>query len=187
MNNSNIPISIYWTLLKYNDWNLHVAATDRGLCFVGSCNQPIDELIQWAQVRYPGTKMKQDNSKLNPYIQELTEYLQGERKTFSMPRDTHGTDFQTAVWNALGEIPYGVTKSYSDIAKHIHKPASVRAVGAAIGANPLLITIPCHRVIGKNGALTGYRGGLEMKINLLELEQLYPLDGEEDQHLICNA
>jgi methylated-DNA-[protein]-cysteine S-methyltransferase len=74
------------------------------------------------------------------------------------------------VWNALCEIPYGQTQSYSDIANYIAKPASVRAVGTAIGANPVLISVPCHRVIGKNGSLTGYRGGLDMKTKLLQLE-----------------
>ena len=73
--------------------------------------------------------------------------------------DYKGTSFQMAVWNALCQIPYGQTFTYSDIANQIGKPAAVRAVGAAIGANPLLITVPCHRVIGKSGALTGYRGG----------------------------
>jgi len=76
------------------------------------------------------------------------------------------------VWKALNEIPYGQTKTYSDIAHSINKPAAVRAVGAAIGANPILLAVPCHRIVGKNGTLTGYRGGLEMKKKLLELEKL---------------
>ena len=98
-------------------------------------------------------------------------YLEGKRKIFTVPFDFNGTAFQLAVWNALCEIPYGQTKSYSDIANYINKPAAVRAVGAAIGANPVLITVPCHRVVGKNGSLTGYRGGLEMKTQLLDLER----------------
>jgi methylated-DNA-[protein]-cysteine S-methyltransferase len=101
----------------------------------------------------------------------LTQYLQGKRKDFSLPFDYHGTTFQLAVWNALCKIPYGKTQSYSDFANYIQKPVSVRAVGTAIGANPILISVPCHRVIGKNGSLTGYRGGLEMKTKLLQLEQ----------------
>ena len=99
------------------------------------------------------------------------EYLEGKRKDFTLSFDYNGTAFQQAVWKALCEIPYGQTKSYSDVANHINKPAAVRAVGAAIGKNPILITVFCHRVIGKDGSLTGFRGGLEMKKQLLELEQ----------------
>lgn len=162
---------IYWTQLNERDWTLHLAATEKGLCFVGSHNQAIDELIDWAQTRHPESTLIRNDERLRPYVQDLLEYLRGERIEFSKPTDVRGTAFQMAVWDALNEIPYGSTKSYSDIAQHIQKPSSVRAVGTAIGANPLLITIPCHRVIGKNGSLTGYRGGLEMKIRLLELEK----------------
>ena len=162
--------TIYWTLLLQEGWKLFVAATDKGLCFVGSQNKPFDELNEWAEKHYPGSPLVEDEEKLQPYVRELAEYFAGTRKTFSIKSDFKGTPFQVAVWNALCEIPYGVTKTYSDIAEHIQKPAAVRAVGAAIGANPVMITIPCHRVIGKNGKLTGFRGGLEMKKLLLELE-----------------
>ena len=97
--------------------------------------------------------------------------MKGKEQTFTVSFDYKGTAFQLAVWNALCEIPYGQTTSYSDIANSINKPTAVRAVGAAIGANPVLITVPCHRVVGKNGSLTGYRGGLEMKTQLLDLEK----------------
>ena len=113
----------------------------------------------------------ENNEILRPYSVELSEYLQGQRQHFSLPVALEGTSFQKEVWDALCAIPYGKTCSYSDIANHIQRPAAVRAVGTAIGANPLLITVPCHRVIGKNGTLTGYRGGLEMKTKLLELER----------------
>lgn len=99
------------------------------------------------------------------YAEQLQAYLNGKRTHFSFPVDLAGTPFQLAVWKALSEIPYGSTCSYSDIAEHIEKQAAVRAVGAAIGANPLLMVVPCHRVIGKSGQLTGYRGGLDMKKN----------------------
>jgi methylated-DNA-[protein]-cysteine S-methyltransferase len=162
---------IYWTLLTYGEWNMHIAATSEGLCYVGSQNRPIDEVVQWAHIRFPGSTLIRDDEKLQPYAAELIEYLQGSRIRFTVPFDFHGTPFQLAVWNALCDIPYGQTKSYSEIASQIQKPAAVRAVGAAIGANPILITVPCHRVIGKNGALTGYRGGMDMKTRLLQLER----------------
>ncbi|HEY2492812.1 MAG TPA: methylated-DNA--[protein]-cysteine S-methyltransferase [Paenibacillus sp.] len=168
---NNTNSLIYWTLLTHEDWNMYIAATSAGLCFIGSQNHPFEEMTHWAKSRFPGSTFSQDDEKLQPYAAELIEYLQGTRKSFTAPFDFHGTPFQLAVWNALCSIPYGQTKSYSDIANQIQKPAAVRAVGTAIGANPVLITVPCHRVIGKNGALTGYRGGIDMKTKLLALEQ----------------
>lgn len=164
-------VVIYWTLFLFGEWKLYIAATEKGLCYIGSQNQPFEELNTWANHRYPDITLVRDHEQLQPYVCELVDYFQGKLKKFTVPYDLVGTPFQTAVWNALCEIPFGETRSYSDIADQIKKPAAVRAVGAAIGANPVLITVPCHRVIGKNGALTGYRGGLEMKTKLLELEQ----------------
>ncbi|TXK80656.1 methylated-DNA--[protein]-cysteine S-methyltransferase [Paenibacillus sp. N3.4] len=174
-NNINSPI--YWTQLSHVDWNIIVAATSNGLCYVGSQNMPMDELADWAKAHFPGCTLIEDGGELQPYANELIEYFQGKRKSFTIPFDFHGTTFQLDVWKALCEIPYGQTKSYSDIANQIQKPSAVRAVGSAIGANPVLITVPCHRVIGKNGALTGYRGGIEMKTKLLELEHNNALMG----------
>jgi len=168
-NNANNK-TIYWSLLNYKGWKMYLAATDKGLCFVGSQNKPFDEVTNWAEKAFPGSAFEENPGKLQPYADQITEYLDGVRKSFSIPFDYNGTEFQQAVWRALCEIPYGETKSYSDIAHHIQKPAAVRAVGAAIGKNPVLITVPCHRVVGKDGSLTGFRGGLEMKKQLLILE-----------------
>lgn len=168
---TNNKTTLYWALLTFEDWHFYIASTSKGLVYVSSQNSAFEELIEWAKKRFPGSPLIEDNKKLEPYMVELIQYLQGKRKTFTMPFDYIGTPFQIAVWNALCDIPYGQTKSYSEIANAINKPAAVRAVGTAIGANPVLITVPCHRVIGKNGSLTGYRGGLEMKTQLLELEK----------------
>ncbi|WP_199427049.1 methylated-DNA--[protein]-cysteine S-methyltransferase [Thermaerobacillus caldiproteolyticus] len=165
-------LTVYWTLFMYEQWQMHIAATSNGLCYVGSPNKPFEELANWVTKRFPNSVLVQDDEKLQPYTVELAEYFQGKRKTFTIPVDLYGTPFQLSVWNALCEIPHGQTQSYSEIANHIQKPTSVRAVGTAIGANPVLIVVPCHRVIGKNGTLTGYRGGLEMKKRLLQLERL---------------
>lgn len=150
---------------------MYMAATSKGLCYVGSQNKPFVELSDWAEKRFPGSSLIEDDENLKPFITELIEYFEGKRQCFNIPFEYNGTEFQLAVWNALCEIPYGETKSYSDIANQINKPSAVRAVGAAIGANPVLITVPCHRVVGKNGKLTGYRGGLEMKTKLLNIER----------------
>ncbi|MBD2868680.1 methylated-DNA--[protein]-cysteine S-methyltransferase [Paenibacillus arenilitoris] len=162
---------IYWSLLAREGWSLHMAATPEGLCFVGSQNKPFDELRDWAARRFPGGSLVRDDGRLEPYATELAEYLQGKRQSFTVPFDCGGTAFQLAVWNALRCIPYGEVRTYSDIAEQIDKPSAARAVGAAIGANPVLITVPCHRVVGKDGTMTGYRGGLPMKKRLLQLER----------------
>lgn len=101
---------------------------------------------------------------------QLEEYFAGNRKAFSIPLHPVGTDFQLRVWNALLNIPYGATMSYSQIAAGIGRPEAVRAVAGAIGANGISILIPCHRIIGSNRSLTGYAGGLEAKRMLLEIE-----------------
>jgi len=102
--------------------------------------------------------------------QQLAEYFAGKRRCFELPLDFVGTDFQKKVWQALVAIPFGETRSYSQIAREIGHPLAVRAVGAANGRNPLSIIAPCHRVIGANGKLTGFAGGLEIKAFLLALE-----------------
>ncbi|MFT5710269.1 MAG: methylated-DNA-[protein]-cysteine S-methyltransferase [Halioglobus sp.] len=101
---------------------------------------------------------------------QLIEYFAGERKTFKLPLNAGGTIFQIEVWSALADIPFGELRSYSDIAIAIDRPKAVRAVGAANGRNPLPIIVPCHRVIGSNGSLTGFAGGIPLKTKLLELE-----------------
>lgn len=102
---------------------------------------------------------------------QLTEYENGKRKVFELPLHLIGTDFQKQVWNALLEIPYGETRSYQEIAIRIGKPKALRAVGGACNRNPIGIIVPCHRVIGKNGSLTGYAGGLSYKELLLKHEK----------------
>ncbi|MDR1730101.1 MAG: methylated-DNA--[protein]-cysteine S-methyltransferase [Prevotellaceae bacterium] len=102
---------------------------------------------------------------------ELEEYFNGKRKSFEVPLKPSGTSFQQSVWKALQEIPYGETRSYKQIAEMIGKPAACRAVGMANNRNPIPIVIPCHRVVGTNGDLTGYAGGLDIKRKLLEIEK----------------
>jgi len=103
---------------------------------------------------------------------QLGEYFAGKRKIFDIPINPQGTKFQLCVWNALNDIPYGETRSYKDIATATGNPKACRAVGLANNKNPIWIIIPCHRVIGANGTLTGYGGGLEIKQKLLDLEKI---------------
>jgi methylated-DNA-[protein]-cysteine S-methyltransferase len=117
-------------------------------------------------------------SAVHPVLSEterqLREYFGGERKTFDLPLDFHGTDFQKMAWSALLTIPYGETRTYAQMAQLIGRPTAVRAIGAANGRNPISIVAPCHRVIGSNGTLTGFGGGLENKAKLLALESAQP-------------
>ncbi|MFE6135664.1 methylated-DNA--[protein]-cysteine S-methyltransferase [Bacillus sp. NPDC057893] len=164
--------SLYWMLLTHENWRLHIAATENGLCFIGSQDENFEELNVWARKKLPQHILTRNPYYLQTYTKEIIEYLENKRETFTLPIDAYGTEFQLSVWNTIREIPYGKTYSYSEIAEKTQKPTAVRAVASAIAANPLLITIPCHRVIGKDGKLTGFRGGLEMKEELLTLEKL---------------
>jgi len=120
----------------------------------------------------PGEELMPDNSILQNAARQINEYLQGTRKTFDVPLTVIGTDFQKRVWEIIRKIPYGQTLSYGDIARHLGGTGKARAVGGAAHANPLPLVIPCHRVIGTNGSLTGFGGGLYLKKKLLELEKM---------------
>ncbi len=125
--------------------------------------------IKWIEF----SNQKEVKIDMNNDIQkQFTEYELGLRKTFDLPLHAVGTEFQKKVWDALLEIPYGETRSYQEIAIRIGNPKAVRAVGGACNRNPIGIIVPCHRVVGKNGSLTGYAGGLSYKKLLLEHEKM---------------
>jgi methylated-DNA-[protein]-cysteine S-methyltransferase len=121
-------------------------------------------------VRGPRPEWREDRLGFADVVAQLSEYFAGRRREFELPLDPVGTEFQQRTWSALRRIPYGVTASYGDIARAIGKPTAVRAVGAANGRNPLPIVIPCHRVIGSDGSLTGFGGGTDVKRALLRIE-----------------
>ena len=104
-------------------------------------------------------------------VAQISDYLSGERSVFDVPLDLVGTEFQVDVWHALSVIPYGETRSYGELASELGKPGAARAVGAATGRNPVSIIIPCHRLVGSSGKLTGFAGGMDAKRWLLEHEQ----------------
>ncbi|RCK69468.1 methylated-DNA--[protein]-cysteine S-methyltransferase [Desertihabitans brevis] len=111
-----------------------------------------------------------DDAALAPARDQLAEYFAGERTVFDLPLAPQGSPFERRVWAELQQIPYGRTRSYGELARALGRPRAAQAVGAANGRNPVAIVIPCHRVVGADGALTGYAGGLERKRQLLELE-----------------
>lgn len=124
------------------------------------------------------TGAREDAGVFGEILMQLEEYFEGERVTFALRLGPRGTPFQREVWRALSSIPYGDTTTYAELASSIGRPRAVRAVGAANGRNPLSIVVPCHRVIGQGGALTGYAGGVENKRILLELESRRARDAE---------
>lgn len=148
--------------------DITIAATDTGLAglwFSGQKHLP-PELATAST--WPS---RADHPVLKQVSQQLAEYFSGARAVFDLPLDlSGGTAFQQAVWQVLLAIPTGGTASYGDVSRRAGSPAAVRAVGAAIGRNPISIVVPCHRVIGGNGSLTGYAGGLDRKTALLRLE-----------------
>ena len=112
-----------------------------------------------------------DDPTLEQAAAELGEYFAGERRHFDVPLDLRGTDFQLDAWRALADVPYGETRSYGEQAEAIGRPGAFRAVGAANGRNPVPVVLPCHRIIGADGSLTGFGGGLDTKRRLLAHEQ----------------
>ncbi len=123
-----------------------------------------------AQGRASSPPSEEGSPLIDELVSQLGAYFEGQLQTFDLPLDPVGTDFQKNVWQALLRIPYATTISYGEIAARIERPAASRAVGAANGQNPIPIIVPCHRVIGSDGSLTGYGGGLDIKKILLELE-----------------
>ena len=138
---------------------LQIEATERGLCGIWFPSRSIN------QGPTPGK-----NRVISLAKQELNAYFAGDLTTFSVPLDWQGTRFQESVWQALLAVPYGKTVTYGDVARAIGRPRSSLPVGGAVGKNPLPIIVPCHRVIGSDGSLTGFTGRLDIKIRLLELE-----------------
>ena len=130
-------------------------------------------LLHMLEGRHPvklGADWRRDDGAFADVRAQLAEYFAGGRTAFDVPLALQGTDFQRRVWEALLEIPYGETVSYGELARRIESPRAVRAVGLANGRNPVAVIVPCHRVIGADGTLTGYGGGIERKRLLLELE-----------------
>ncbi|MGE7912398.1 methylated-DNA--[protein]-cysteine S-methyltransferase [Lysinibacillus xylanilyticus] len=162
---------LYVDTLTYAQGNMYIIASDEGLVYIGTPNAPFEEVEVWAKKPFKGYHFEENKEKLQQYVKQLTAYFNKELTEFDVPIHVKGTPFQLAVWEALKGLPYGTTTTYSDIAHRIGNPKAVRAVGSAIGANPILAIIPCHRVIGKDGKLTGFRSGLAMKEFLLELER----------------
>lgn len=164
--------TLYWNSVASPRGACAMLGTEGGVCWLGTPGAALDAGLDWIRRKMDFASVSEDAAveSLRQAADELGRYFAGERVEFRCPLDLHGTPFQLKVWNALIGIPYGETRSYAEIAREIGHPSAVRAVGTANGANPIAIIVPCHRVIGSNGALTGYGGGLPTKAWLLALE-----------------
>ena len=151
---------MYYDLFTHKITNLVLISTDSGLCEI-QFGHKSDIDPSWIRSR----------EKLEEVSSQLTEYFNGDRTTFSILLNAKGTEFQKQVWDELYKIPFGELISYQNLANRINNPKAVRAVGAANGKNPIPIIVPCHRVIGSNGKLTGFAGGLGLKEKLIKLER----------------
>lgn len=165
--------TLYWSSTATPKGTCVAMATEAGICWTGTPGTMVEEGLAWVQRRLQLERIVEGEevAPLQQAMDELRRYFAGERVQFACSLDLHGTPFQIAVWEELFSIPYGEIRSYGEIAQAIGRPSAVRAVGAANGANPVAIIVPCHRVIGSNGSLTGYGGGLQTKEWLLGLEQ----------------
>lgn len=152
--------------------SLTILATDKGVCKIhfGSIEKHLLSLKAWSKKTLLKDELILNDELLFPIVLQLSEYFDGHRKDFDFQIDPIGSSFQKKVWEALQTVEYGETNSYKQIAQIINAPKAVRAVGGAVNKNPLPIVIPCHRVIGSNGSLVGYNGGLEKKQKLLTIE-----------------
>ena len=141
-----------------------------GLAYLTFAQQAVADCEAWVGRWMPQAQLADRLPLLEELTHQLRAYFGGRRREFTIPLDLRGTAFQCEVWQALRHIPYGQVRAYSDLAAAIGRPRAVRAVGAANGANPIPIIVPCHRLIGKSGSLIKYGGGLEIKRRLLALE-----------------
>src|SRR5262245_32206309 len=149
---------MHYALMETPLGALTLGSTPRGLALVHFGN------------RLP-KEAKVEESPNRVFIRQLEEYFSNQRTEFDLPLDMQGTPFQMAVWCQLQKIPYGETRSYGEIARSIGKSGAARAVGMANHENPIAVVIPCHRVVGQNGSLTGYAGGVHLKAQLLSIER----------------
>lgn len=161
---------LYYSQLQWEKGCFYFVASKHGLCFISSPQNGQQEMEAWVQKHAPKAKLEQIDKLLTPYVEEITAYLSGVQKTLCFSLDKRGTDFQKSVWRELQTIPFGETRSYSAVAQAVGKPRAVRAVASAIAQNPLLFVIPCHRVIHKDGTISGFRSGDDLKKYLLQLE-----------------
>jgi AraC family transcriptional regulator of adaptative response/methylated-DNA-[protein]-cysteine methyltransferase len=149
---------------------LLIGATDKGVCFLGFA-EPDDALMGDLRRRFPRARIASDDTGLREILDAVLSFLKEPKQALDLPLDLRGTVFQQRVWRTLCQIPLGETRTYGELARMMEHPKAVRAVARSCAANPVALAVPCHRVIGGDGALTGYRWGVPRKKALLERER----------------
>ncbi|HEY1995571.1 bifunctional DNA-binding transcriptional regulator/O6-methylguanine-DNA methyltransferase Ada [Paraburkholderia sp.] len=162
-------LTVHYTSARTSLGFVLVAATARGICKIGF-GDDAGALVEELNDEFANAERVEDATRLAPFIAQVEAYLHGTRQRFDLPLDIAATAFRQRVWDALRRIPYGETRSYSEIAEAVGSPRAVRAVASACASNPVALAIPCHRVVQKGGALAGYRWGLPRKAALLDAE-----------------
>lgn len=163
--------TLFHSVVSASGVALELYSGELALVAIGLPNPKSNAILEgWLKRRFPEVVIEPAGRRHRDFEAQLVEYFEGRRRLFDLPYVLHGSDFQKDVWNAVARVPYGSTASYGEIAHIVGRPEASRAVGAANGANPIPIIIPCHRIIGASGALTGYGGGLPLKRRLLALE-----------------
>lgn len=169
--------TVVWSEMESSIGILTLAATANGLCRLSfGKDEEAMELKTFLNKVFRSYQLEKNGQALLPYVNQLQEYFSKKRTQFDIPLDLYGTPFQKKVWNQLRNIPFGEIRTYKEIAQTIGMPKAVRAVGGANNRNPIPIIIPCHRVIGSNGSLVGYAGGIAIKEYLLTLETKQSVD-----------
>jgi methylated-DNA-[protein]-cysteine S-methyltransferase len=166
--------NLYWDSVTTPHGDVIIMATDRGVCWVGLPGTKLEKGIEYIKkYKEVDNVIKGGTSTyLQTAVKELKDYIAGKKiEKFSGPFELCGSPFQVAIWKAMLDIPYGEVKTYGALAKQVGSPLAARAVGMACNRNPIAILVPCHRVVGSNGSLTGYGGGLPMKKWLLGVEK----------------
>ncbi len=161
-----LPEKLYASTVHWEGWTFHILSSARGVRFIDLRGRSLTELADRLKVR-----VLRDDEPNRRVLHQVHDYLQGTLQAFTLALDVKGTSFQQSVWDTIGRIPYGKTVTYGQLAAKIRRPDAARAVGQAVGANPVPIVVPCHRIVGSGGALVGFGGGLPLKERLLALEK----------------
>lgn len=167
---------VSYTQFESRIGKLSVAVADGRLCRIGFENEDVDAIYKWLVRHFPEADIEENADPNTEVIAMLTEYLSLERTEFDCDLILIGGPFQIRVWNALRAIPFGKTTTYGALAHELGSPEGAQAIGMANATNPIPIVVPCHRVLGSDGSLTGFAGGLHIKKFLLELEGVLDLD-----------
>jgi methylated-DNA-[protein]-cysteine S-methyltransferase len=165
-----VSTKVYCTSFESKIGRIYVASTDRGVCKISVPREARKDFFDWLKKQFDVDSIIDNRSKNKEVIDQLNRYFNGKLAKFTVPVDLIGTPFQLRVWKELARIPYGVTSTYKHVSRKVSAPKGFQAVGRATGQNPLPIIIPCHRVLGANGAMVGYSCGVKTKELLLRLE-----------------